>query len=152
MEDLRARIQRHAALPNVDQRECVDDFFALAEACAKEGKNDEAISLYEQGLRVDPWRLEYQLQLARLLQETNRREEAIRKAKTVYEYAEQEEQTAPAGELLKELKALPAGDGTGRPSKTAAEMEIMIVPIGPVNTRLRGCGTNSSCRRNIPHD
>lgn len=137
IEDLRARIKQRAALPNVDQRECVDDFFTLADACAKEGKNDEAVSLYEQGLRVDPWRLECQLQLARLLQQANRPEEAVRKAKTVYEYAEREEQTAAAGELLKELNALPASGGEpGQPSQIVADMEIVIVPIGPVNTRL----------------
>ncbi len=137
MEYLRARVREHMRQPNVDQREVVGDFFALADACAEEGKNDEAISLYQQGLRVDPWRLTYQLKLARLLQRASRREEAVSKAKTVYQYAEQEEQITAACELLKELEALPRDDnGIAKSPQKISSVEIAIVPIGPVNTRL----------------
>jgi len=123
-------------MPNVDQRECVDDFFALADACAGEGKIDEAVSLYEQGLRVDSWRLEYQIKLARLLKQANRREEAVRKTKTVYEYAEQEEQVVAAYELLRDLDALPRDGMPAGPPQAGSDMEIVMVPVGPVNTQL----------------
>jgi len=137
VDDLRARVKQYALLPNVDQRECANDFFTLADACVMEGRHEEAVSLYEQGLRVDPRRLEYQLKLARLLQQTGHEEEAIGKARVVYEYAEQEEQIAAARELLTELNAPPGNDGESeRSSKSSDGVEIVIVPIGPVNVTL----------------
>ncbi len=86
---------------------------------------------------MDSWRLEYQIKLARLLQQAGRSEEAVRKAETVYRYAEQEEQIAAARRLLAELNALPRADnGQASPPQKLSNVEIVTVPIGTVNMRL----------------
>ena len=85
-----AHAESHGNESNVDLREHVDDVFARADACACQQKIDEAITLYEQGLQVDPWRLEYQLKLARLLKQIGLEEQAVEKAQVVRRYTEQQ--------------------------------------------------------------
>jgi predicted Zn-dependent protease len=121
---------------NVDLRERVAEIFALAEARTREHKIDEAISLYQKGLQVDPWRLEYQLQLARLLKQIGLEEQAVEKARVVRQYAEQEELIAAADELLRNSKVPRESDTAPVPSQAVAPLEIVIVPIDKVDSRL----------------
>lgn len=134
-ETLPAR-EEHWKPTNVDQRQRVGELFERADARAAEGKHDEAISLYQQGLQVDPWQLEYQLKLARLFEQIGLKEQAVEKAQVVSRYAEQEELIKAAQDLLAGLDA-PRDDERPKESPpAAAEMEIVIVPIGKVNARM----------------
>ena len=121
---------------NVDLREHVDDVFARADACACQQKIDEAISLYEQGLQVDPWRLEHQLKLARLLKQIGLEEQAVEKAQVVRRYTEQQDLMAAADELIRS-SGTPRDDNEPPAALPDAPLlEIVIVPIEEVDSGL----------------
>ena len=121
---------------NVDLREHVDDVFTRADACACQQKIDEAITLYQQGLQVDPWRLEYQLKLARLLKQIGLEEQAVEKAQVVRRYAEQEDLVAAADELIRSSNT-PRDDGEPAAALPEAPLlEIVVVPIEEVDSGL----------------
>ncbi len=128
--------QKQAGETNVDLREHVDDVFALADAREREHKIDEAISLYQRGLQVDPWRLECQLKLARLLKQVGLEEQAMEKAETVRRYAEQEDLVAAAEELIRNSNTQRDRDKPPLPAETAPRLEIVIIPIDSVDSRL----------------
>jgi len=131
-----APAHRQANESNVDLREHVDDVFALADARAREQKIDEAISLYQRGLQVNPWRLEYQLKLAVLLKQIGLEEQAIEKAEVVRQYAEQEDLIAAADELIRSSKTRDYDDEPPATTKDAPSLEIVIVPIETVDAGL----------------
>ncbi len=126
----------HVNESNVDLREHSDEVFAMADTRAREHKIDEAISLYQRGLQVDPWRLEYQLKLARLLKQIGLEEQAVEKAETVRRYAEQEELIAAAEELTRTSDAQRDAYRPPVPSEAVPRLEIVIVPIDKVDLRL----------------
>jgi tetratricopeptide (TPR) repeat protein len=142
-----ARARERLGESNVDLRERVDDLFNLAQARAREGKIDEAISLYQKGLQVDPWRLEYQLQLARLWKQIGLEEQAVEKAQVVRQYAEQEDLIAAADELIRDSEAPQADREPPALSPAVSPLEIVIVPIDKVDTRLLA---ELRCRRARP--
>ncbi len=131
-----AGAQKYGNESNVDLRERVDDVFTRADACAREQKIDEAISLYQQGLQVDPWRLEYQLKLARLLKQIGLEEQAVEKAQVVRRYAEEKDLIAAADELIQSANTPPPADEPPAALPHAALLEIVIVPIEDVDAGL----------------
>ena len=131
-----AGAQSHVDESNVDLREHVDDVFARADACACQQKIDQAISLYQQGLQVDPWRLEYQLKLARLLKQIGLEEQALEKAQVVRRYAEQEDLAVGADELIRSSNAPPRDEEPAAAAPNAPLLEFVLVPIEKVDSRL----------------
>jgi predicted Zn-dependent protease len=131
-----ARAQGRVNETNVDLREHVDDVFQQADARAAEGRIDEAISLYQRGLQVAPWRLEYQLKLARLWQQIGLTEQAVEKAQVVRQYAEREDLIAAADKLIRDANTPRADDEPPAPSQVVADVEIVMVPIDKVDPRL----------------
>ena len=131
-----AGAQQYVNESNVDLRERVDDVFTLADARAREQKIDEAISLYQQGLQVDPWRLEYQLKLARLLKQIGLEEQAVEKAQVVRRYAEQQDLVAAADELIRSSNTPRGDDEPPAALQDAPLLEIVIVPIEEVDSGL----------------
>jgi len=135
-EELRRRVEALAKLSNVDQRPGVDDYFALAEICAEDGRVDEAISYYEMGLRIDPWRLEHQLALAGRFQSIGLKDQAVEKAQVVYRYAEYEDLIDHAERLLADLGVPPTSRVQTQAARGDAKATIVVVPIGKVNRRV----------------
>ncbi|GEM_PF-1219051 len=128
---LEARVAEVLALDNVSQRKGIDAVFQLGDFMSEEGNAARALELYEAGLRVDSWRLEYQLKAARLVLAQGRRVEAIEKAKTVYQYTESPELMQEAKGFLAELGTPVAARPTDDPA-LAKRPEIVLVPVGGV--------------------
>ena len=97
---LKIRVEQLLKADNVTLRRGVEDVFLLAEIYEKEGKDKDAIFLYQEGLRVNSWRLDYQLRLAQLMYKYGVQEQAIEKVKIVYQYAEDEELLVKAERFL----------------------------------------------------
>jgi predicted Zn-dependent protease len=131
-----ARAQERARETNVDLRERVDDVFQRADARAREGRIDEAISLYQRGLQVNPWRLEYQLKLARLWKQIGLEEQAVERALTVRQYAERGDLIAAADELIRDANTPQDEDEPSISSPALPPLEIVLVPIDKVDARL----------------
>ncbi len=131
-----AAARRYGNESNVDLREHVDDVLARADACACQQKIDEAISLYQQGLQVDPWRLEYQLKLARLLKQIGLEEQAVEKAQVVRRYAERQDLRAAADELIRSSNTPQEDNEPPVALPDASPLEIVIVPIEEVEAGL----------------
>jgi predicted Zn-dependent protease len=131
-----AGARRYGNESNVDLREHVDEVFARADACACQQKIDEAITLYQQGLQVDPWRLEYQLKLARLLKQIGLEEQAVEKALVVRRYTEQQDLRAAAEELIRDSNMPQEGEEPPAALPVASSLEIVMVPIEDVDTGL----------------
>jgi predicted Zn-dependent protease len=106
----------------------------LADIYSSEGNDNKAIRLYNEGLKVDSWKLEYQLKLAKLLKKCGDTSTAAEKAKIVREYAEDEQLILDSENLLKGLGTTDIVDEKGY--ETANDVEIVIVPLGRVNKRL----------------
>ena len=83
-----------------DRRADVDKIFALGNLYEKKEKPDRAVKYYNEGLKVDGWRLEYQIKLAELLEKQDHTKEALERAEFVYQYAEDENLTQQAENLL----------------------------------------------------
>ncbi len=130
------RAKEHAKESNVDLREHVDDVFVLADTRAREQKIDEAISLYQKGLQVDPWRLDYQMKLARLLKQIGLEEQAVEKAEVVRRYSEQKDLIAAADELIRNSNRRQRDNESPAASQDALSQEIVIVPIETVDSEL----------------
>jgi ankyrin repeat protein len=83
-------------------------------------------------LAADPARLDYELKLARLLDQSGSRDDAIRHALHVQRCAEDESLVDQAETLLTAMgAAAQIAEAAGPPVNT--NLEIMIVPMGPVN-------------------
>lgn len=134
-EQLQALVEEHLKGSNVDLRGNVDDLFSLADLYMDEGDQEKASDLYEQALKVDGWRLEYQLKYANLLEKRGYKDQAIEKAKIVFQYAEDEELIEKAQELFSELGEL-SDNETIMSQTPASDIEIIIVPIGEINQKL----------------
>ena len=128
---LEERVREVLAKDNVSQRSDIEAVFQLAELLSREGNTARALEFYEAGLRVDSWRLEYQLRTARLLLALGRRDEALEKAKTVSQYTELPEVMKEAEAFLAELGAGPAPAVAPAPER-APSAEIVLVPIGGI--------------------
>ena len=123
----------------VDIRSDVDDIFLLADIYAEEGKDQKATALYEEALKADSWRLEYQLKLARLLLKQGDKKQAISKAELVVQLAEDEDLYNNAYSLLKYLRSVPKEEfKTKEKTENENNVEILVVPLGKINRRLVG--------------
>ncbi|MDD5224088.1 MAG: hypothetical protein PHE84_08865 [bacterium] len=123
----------------VDIRRDVDDIFLLADIYAEEGKDQKATALYEEALKADSWRLEYQLKLARLLLKQGDKKQAISKAELVVQLAEDENLYNNAYSLLKYLQAVPKEEfKTKEKNENENNVEILVIPLGKINRRLIG--------------
>ena len=134
-ESLEERVREHLKEANVDLRGRVDDLFLLADIYLDEGNDDDAVKLYQKALSVNAWRLEYQLKLAKILNKRGDKTQPIEKARTIYQYAEQENLIEEAKTFLLELGEYPEEEVI-KPQTLAKNMEIIIVPIGKVNRKL----------------
>jgi len=125
---------------NVNLRRNVNDVFLLGDIYSEEGEDKKAINLFTEALKVDAWRLEYQLKLAKLLTKNKEVNQAMQIAKIVYELAEEEKLVVEAEELLNNLDKNLLGKLKEKDIKQKKEIEdnieIIIVPIGDVNKRL----------------
>lgn len=133
---LEERVRELLKLDRITFRKYVNEVFLLADIYASEGRDKEAINLYQQALEVDAWRLEYQLKLARLLQKCGDTNQALEKAKIVYQYAEDEDLIKGAEEFLSSLGIKLTDEKDVKPAKIVKSIEIIIVPVGKVNKRL----------------
>jgi predicted Zn-dependent protease len=132
---LENRVKQILKQDNVSMRKDVDEVFALADIYVKEGRNAEAVDLYATALQVDSWRLEYQLKLARLINQKGDKRQAVEKAKIVQQYAEDEELIVEAENFLSYLGVAVDAD-TGMKQTFSKKAEIILIPIGAVNKRL----------------
>lgn len=99
--DLKREADQVLAIPdNVAQRAGIAPVFKLAEQYAAAGKTNEALSYYLKGLEHQPWNLDAQLAVARLLRSTGDTNGAQQKAELVWKYAETDALLAGAAELL----------------------------------------------------
>ncbi len=134
-KSLEERVKEHLKEgSSVDLRGKVDDLFLLADIYADEGNEEGAIKLYQKALSVDSWRLEYQLKLAKILDKRGEKSPAVEKARTVYQYAENENLIDEAKKILSELGEFPEEKAIELQA-LAKNIEIVIVPIGKVNQR-----------------
>ncbi len=81
---LEQRVKQLAILDTATRRMHVMEIFLLADIYAAQGRVEEAIPLYQEALKLDAWRLDYQLKLAQFLQLKGRSSEAAEKLKFVY--------------------------------------------------------------------
>ena len=129
---LEARVAKILAQDNVSQRSSINDVFQLADLYAQEDNVPEAIRLYEAGLRVDSWRWDFQLKLARLLQAHGRQGEAVEKAQQVVEYAEDPRLVEDGRALLSSLGIAPPESRSTIPAESTNSEELVLVPVGGV--------------------
>ena len=134
-ESLEGRVEEHLKKSNVDLREEVDDLFSLADIYIGEGNEEAAVKLYQKALSVNAWRLEYQLKLAKILNKRGKKSQAVEKARTVYQYAEEGSLIEEAKKFLLELGEYPEEKAI-KSQTLAKNIEIIIVPIGKVNQKL----------------
>ncbi|MBN2020736.1 MAG: hypothetical protein JW749_11000 [Sedimentisphaerales bacterium] len=128
LAELEARVKIILAKDNVSQRREVNDIFKLADIYAAQGDALKAGKLYETGLAIDSFRLDYQLKLADILRDKGDANQAVERYKTVYAYAEDERIINSAKERLQSLKV----DCT-RPEQEESKFKIVVVPIGEIN-------------------
>jgi len=134
-ESLEGRVEEHLKKSDVDLREHVDDLFSLADIYIDKGNEEKAVKLYQKALSVDAWRLEYQFKLANLLNKQGEKNQAKEKAKTVYQYAEDENLIEDAEKFLSEFGEFPEEKAV-KSQTLAKNIEIIIVPIGKVSQKL----------------
>jgi predicted Zn-dependent protease len=111
---------------NVAQRKRIGPVFAFAERCAATGRTNEALKYYGEALERQPWNLDAQLAVARLLDGAGNTSGARQKAELVLKYAETDGLLAGAASLL------------GQPFSTNLEQEALptaacalaLVPYG----------------------
>jgi predicted Zn-dependent protease len=136
IRELEDRVKALLEQSNVSRRSGIDDVFRLADIYHDQGKTVDAIMLYKEGLKVDPWRLEHQIKLAKILADRNDKEAGIEKAQLVYTYAEDESLIRQAEKLLAELGQRITPPSPGDAPRPDARMRIMLVRIGNVNDTL----------------
>lgn len=145
-EALERKVQRILSEENSIVRwKGINDIFLLADLCAAEGNDEKASALYEEGLRLDSWRLEYQVPSARLLYKRGDAARAVEKARAVYRHAGNAGLAREARELLAAIKTRtrpPAGPARPAPSPDK-RVEIVLVPIGRVDEALLEKGRDS---------
>jgi len=141
-EALKKTVERILRLPNVDRREYVNVIFRLADVLAMEGDYKGAKKYYSEGLKLDSWRFDYQLKLARVLKETDGTKEALEKARIVYDLAKKETLVFEAREFLLSLNADPdekrVSKDNGDNVETCGNVEIVIVNIGKTDRHVIG--------------
>lgn len=116
------------------RRRNIDKVFELADLYRQKGNTLRAIELYEAGLTVNAANLKRQMELALLLMKYKRKDDAVAKAKLVYELAEEEllindslNLLQNSGIIIKENEYIP---DLNNPVK------IMIIPLGTPNMRV----------------
>ena len=134
-DSLEKRVKEHLKKSNVDMRKEVDDLFLVADIYADEGNDEDAIKLYQKALSVNAWRLGYQLKLAKILKKRGEKSQAVEKARTVYQYAEEGNLIEEAKKFLLELGEYPEKKAI-KSQTLAKNIEIIIIPIGKVNQKL----------------
>ena len=90
IEDLEKEVQAILKCDEIVRRRNIDKVFELAALHRQNGEDIRAIELYEVGLTVNAANLHRQLELAWLLAKNKRENNAVSKAKLVYELAEEE--------------------------------------------------------------
>ncbi len=135
-EKLKKRVELFLKENNVTLRRNVEDVFLLAEIYEKEGKDKDAMFLYQEGLRVNSWRLDYQFKLAQLMYKYGDKKQAVEKVKIVSQYAEDEGLLIKAEEFLFNLGMNPVKSINKTERKLIKDQEIVLVPIGKVNKYL----------------
>ncbi|MCK4532989.1 hypothetical protein KAU39_04325 [bacterium] len=135
-EKLKKRVELFLKKDNVTRRRNVEDVFVLAEIYEKEGNDKDAMFLYQEGLRVNSWRLDYQLKLAQLMYKYGDKKQAVEKVKIVCQYTEDEELLIKAEEFLSNMGIQPVKSINKTKGKLIENPEMIIVPIGKVNKRL----------------
>ncbi len=127
LADMEREARQVLSVPdNVAQRKRIGPVFAYAERCASTGRTNEALEYYVQGLQRQPWNLDAQLAVARLLAGAGTTNGARQKAEMVMKYAETDTLLAGAAKVL------------GRPYRTNLEQEALptaacalaLVPYG----------------------
>jgi len=136
VKELEKRVENILKKDNVTMRGYVDDIFLLADIYASEGKEQQAIKLYEEALKVDSWRFDYQLKLAHLMHKHGYAEQAIEKARIVCEQAQDTAIINQAREFLSSLGAACTSASTGEVKTITEDVEIVMVPIGEPDEQL----------------
>lgn len=85
---------------NVEQRKLVAPVFELAGRYTRQDKVTEAMELYRKGLVINPWDLDAQLELAKLLEGTGDATGAKEKAELVWKFAETDALLAQAAKFI----------------------------------------------------
>ena len=115
-------------------RRSVEKLYALGNIYEQEGNEKEAIRLYGDALGLNAWNLEYQLRLAKLLMRNNSRNEAVSKARLVYDLAEDEKLIRSAEAFLEIHGMKPTLER--KQVKLTDHVEIVLVPLGEVEERM----------------
>lgn len=117
------------------QSEQVDVVFQLASLYEAEGNIPRAIELYEKGLKIDSWRWEHQLALAKLLFRSGTSSGGAERARRVFRYAEDSSLVGAAENLLAE-KGFPIEQPKTAQDPSSKKAAILLIPIGEVDRRL----------------
>ncbi len=125
---LERRVEEIRSRDSISQRQDVGEIFKLADIYASQGNTEKARELYEAGLSVDSFQLDYQLKLANLLKESGDTKQAKEKYKTIYKYSEDEEVINSAKEQLLSLRVK-----CPSPKQKNRKFSIIVVPFGHIN-------------------
>lgn len=136
-ETLRFQVRQLDFQDSAAQRAHLRDIFDLAGIYAAEDNLKEAITFYEKGLKIDGWRWEEQLILARLLYRAGSPKEASDRVNLVYQYAEEPPLIGKAEEMMRAMGINPREMQPRQAAQVPAQpVEVLLVPMGKINLRL----------------
>ena len=135
-QDLKKRADGVLHQPSVDARAEVDVVFQYIDRLLEENKLGEAAAYLDDGLKIFPWNLTYQMCYAELLLKKGERNKAEEKARLVLENGETDVLAERAQRLLK-LPPEPAFPPIARVEGTNAC--IVLVPFPGCERWLAGC-------------
>src|SRR6266550_1996422 len=132
--DLIREADQILAIPdNVARRAGIAPVFRLAQQYATAGKTNETLNYYLKGLEHQPWNLDAQLAVARLLRDSGDTKGAEQKAELVWKHAETDALLGSAAELLGKPFDSQLPKSEPWPKDTFA---LALVPYGEVDAWL----------------
>lgn len=133
-EELQTEVMKLLKKGNISLRRNINKVYTLGNIYEEEGNVKDAIRLYSSALKSNPWNLKYQLRMAKLLAKNNKKDEAIDKARLVYDFAEDKKLIKSAEEFLTTCDVESTPEKT--PVKVDERIEIVLVPLGDVDRRI----------------
>lgn len=109
---------------SVQKRRAEKAYFRLARIYSEQGKLTEAIELYKNGIKADPWKVEEKMNLADLLESTQRYDEAHYWYSEVYEQSVGKDQTGLKLRAKNKMKKL-----SKYVPKEISEVDLNTIPI-----------------------
>ena len=100
IEELERRAEKVLEMSNTSARRKIDVVFRYIDELVESEEDGQAEVFIEQALRHAPWRLNYQMLYAELLERSNKKEKAAEKVRQVLNYSETDALIDRARELL----------------------------------------------------